>query len=84
MGGFDFFHLFRFMLAIFATAYTLIGIGQFAWQWRRDSAAAGRGEALMRRYLIVQFLRIKTRRFLWDLLEIAALLAVLFYLVGRH
>lgn len=84
MPGFDAFHFFRYLLAVFVTSYAVIAMGQFVRQWRRDTAAAAREEALLRTYLVVHLLRVRIRPFLRDLLEIAALLVVLLILIWRH
>lgn len=84
MPAFDAFPFFRFLLAVFVAAYTLIATGQFVREWHRDSMASAREEALVRRYLVVHVLRIRIKPFARDLLEIAALLAIFAYLVGRH
>ena len=79
----DPFTLFRWLLAIVGTVYTLVCTGQAAYRWL-DFFGSSREKALLGRYTLVLLLRTKFRRFAWELCQIAALLVVLAGLIYGH
>ena len=84
MTGRDVFDFYRFLLTVLVSTYAGVRLVQFFWRWQIVTRSAPRAEALARRYLMVQFLRVRTSRFALDLLTIAALLAVLAWLISLH
>ena len=84
MTGRDIFDLFRYLLAIFVATYLVLRAANFIMQIQSAAESAGRRGTLMARYMWVQLLRARLRRFSWDLAQIAALLALLVYLLILH
>jgi hypothetical protein len=80
----DLFALYRWLLAIVVSVYTVIRLAQTVNNWVGYLWSAHPRSGTMRRYLTVQLLRIRLRRFTLDLLEIAALTAVLTVLLWLH
>jgi hypothetical protein len=81
---FDLFAFYRFILTVFVASYAVVRLGCLMWRWQSFGADDPRGMGLIRRYLIVQFLRTRLRRFLPDLAAIGVLLLVLLLLIGAH
>ena len=77
------FTIFRWQLSIVCTIYAVIMTWQWLYGWlvwfgsSRQTAALGR-------YASVLLVRIKIRRFSWELLQIAALCAIFMGLVYLH
>jgi hypothetical protein len=84
MRGNDLFGLYRQLLVIVVGTYTVVRMVNFVWHWQLATRSAGRAEAIARRYLVVQVLRLRIRRFVLDLLEVGVLLVVLGYLLWLH
>ena len=84
MTGRDIFDLFRCLLVIFVATYLALRAANFIMQIQTAAESAGRRGTLMARYMWVQLLRARLRRFSWDLVQIAALLALLVYLLILH
>ncbi len=84
MPGGDLFDFYRQVLLIVAGTYTVLQTTNFVLRWRMATTAAGRTEALARRYLVVQLLRVRLRRFAFDFLQLAVLIGVLAYLLWLH
>ncbi len=74
------FELFRWQLAVICTIYAGVVTWQSLWSWltwfntSRPAAAVGRYAGLL-------LLRIRMRPFLWELLQIAVLIALFGYIV---
>ncbi len=81
---FDLFEFYRYLLAVLVASYATARLITFIWRLGRVDAADPRSHVLLRRYLVVQLLRLRVGRFAWDLTVIAALLMVLVSLVLRH
>ncbi len=84
MRGSELFDLYRQVLVIVVGTYAVVKTVNFALRWQAKTSAARRAEAVARRYLVVQFLRLRIRRFTLDLLQVAALLVILSYLLWLH
>lgn len=84
MSGSDVFDLYRQSLTLVVGVYVVFRTANFVIQWQAAIASARKPEAILRRYLAVQFLRVRVRRFAFDLLQVAVLVAVLGYLVWLH
>lgn len=82
MTGADIFDVYRMTLAIVFGCYAIVRTAHFVWHWQADTQRAGRHEALLRRFLLTSLMRARLRRFWFDLVQIAVLLAVFAYLVG--
>jgi hypothetical protein len=76
----DFFRFFRFVLATVVSIYATVLTLQWAWGWYCWLAGGDRYISLMRRYLIVQGLRLRVKEFWGDVL-ICALLFIVFCLM---
>jgi hypothetical protein len=78
----DFFHFFRYGVGWIATVYATVVTVQSLYGWYVYLTAADRYTLLMRRYLIVQAVRLRFRMFGGDLL-ICLLLCAAFVLLWR-
>lgn len=83
MKAFDLFDVYRFGLAVLVLAYAAVRTTLFVWNWvyRPESILSS---SLVRRYIIVLLLRLRFRRFAYELGSVACLLAVFLYLVRLH
>lgn len=79
----DPFTVFRWLLAIVGTVYTLVCTGQAFFRWLAFFASS-REKALLGRYTLVLLLRTKLRRFAWEFCQIIFLLAALAGLLYVH
>ena len=83
MPNIDLFQIFRWLLATICTVYTLV----YSWQtligWLNYFNSSRYG-MMMGRYTAILLLRIRFRRFAWDLLHIVALVGLFFYIVYLH
>ena len=78
----DFFNFFRYLLATIATVYATVITLQSLWGWYIWLSGQDKYVSLVRRYVIVQGLRLRFRGFWGDLL-ICGLLCVVFLLLWR-
>jgi hypothetical protein len=78
------FHLYRYMLVIVVSCYVTVRLVTFIWRWQLNVQSAERPEALVRRYAVTLFLRVRLRRFWFDFLQIGTMLAALIYIVMLH
>lgn len=84
MHDFDLFHLFRRALALVMAVYVSVNTVSFLYRWLARGVDRSRTESFVRGYAITLFLRMRLRTFAGDFLQIAALTAVLAYLVSLH
>jgi hypothetical protein len=84
MPSFDLFELYRFLLASLVCVYVTVRLVAFIWQWQGFGRGGQVGSALLRQYLIVLLLRIRLRRFVYELMVIGGLAAVLVLLLRMH
>ena len=83
MQGFDLFEFYRFMLAVLVSIYSLGRLITFIWRWQ-VAAEGWLGSALLHRYLVVLLLRMRFRRFAYELIVIGGLLLTLVLLIDAH
>ena len=84
MRGSDVFDLYRQLLAMIGGSYATVRLILFVWRFQVATRSAPRFEALGRRYLVLQLLRVRISRFVVDLLQITVLMGVLYYLLRLH
>ena len=84
MRTFNLFEFFRFMLTVLVTTYTIIRLVTFIWRWQGAVGGAHGGNAVFYRYLGVLLLRTRLRRFLYELVTLGGLIAVLALLILFH
>ncbi|MCK4659859.1 MAG: hypothetical protein KAV82_10100 [Phycisphaerae bacterium] len=84
MSEFDLFSVHRRALMIVVGTYSVIRLIQSIWRWRIGGLAAGRHETLLRRWVELSLLRVRIRRFVFDVLQIVLLAAILIYLLWLH
>ncbi|NLX20753.1 MAG: hypothetical protein GXY55_03655 [Phycisphaerae bacterium] len=80
---FDMFFTFRWLLAIVCTVYAVVCIWR-SWVGWLMYFRSGRRTAVLGHYAMVLLLRVRIRRFSCELFQIAALLAILGWLVYVH
>lgn len=78
----DLFQFFRYVLGVIVTIYFLIITLQSLWGWYVWLSAGDRYVSMLRRYLVVQGLRLRFKAF-WGDVIICILLAVAFLLLWR-
>jgi hypothetical protein len=76
----DFFDFFRYALGTVATIYATIVTFQSLWSWYVWLAGSDKYISLVRRYVVVQGLRLRIRAFWGDVL-ICILLTVTFFII---
>jgi hypothetical protein len=79
----DLFEVYRWLLLIVGTVYTIVCLGQVLWRWL-DYFGQSRPKRVLGHYAVVLLLRTRLRRFAWDLCQVGALLAVLLYIIYLH
>jgi len=80
----DLFVLYRKLLFVFCTIYTVTRLSQAAVRWARYLAFPDRSRRMLRSYLFVQVLRTRWRRFWVEYIRIAALLGIISFIVWLH
>jgi hypothetical protein len=80
MPDIDFFQMFRYTLGTIATVYATVVLLQSMWTWYVWLAGTDKYIALVRRYVIVQGLRLRFKAF-WGDVVISVLLCIVFYLL---
>jgi len=80
MPAIDFFDFFRYALGTVVTIYATIVTLQSLWSWYVWLAGSDKYISLVRRYVIVQGLRLRIRAFWGDVL-ICVLLTVAFFII---
>jgi hypothetical protein len=80
---FDMFFTFRWLLATVCTVYAVVCIWR-SWANWLTYFRSGRRPAVLGRYAMVLMLRLRIRRFTWELFQIVGLLAILGWLVYIH
>lgn len=78
----DFFHFFRWLLAVVVTIYATVITLQSAWDWLGWLSGKDKYTSLLRRYVIVHGLRLRFRSF-WGDVIICSLLCLVFMLIWR-
>ncbi len=80
----DIFYVWRRLLVIVCTIYTVLRLGQTAVRWRGYLYAGTRTADVMRHYLFVQVLRLKVQRFALELAQILILTGLLLAVMWAH
>jgi len=83
-GGDDPFLFFRFLLVLFGTFYTLLRGAESLIRLVNLLYRPGRRYEVLRHYVVVQLLRVRFRRFGWDYLHIAGLIAIMVFVIWLH
>jgi hypothetical protein len=78
----DLFQFFRFLLAVAVTVYFTIITAQSLWSWYVWLASSDKYMTLLRRYLLVQTLRLRFKAFWGDVL-ICLFLGIAFIMLWR-
>ncbi len=79
----DLFDMYRWMLVVIGTVYTLICMAQTLFRWL-DYFGESRRTQVLGHYAVVLLLRVRLRKFMWDLCQIGALLAIFGLVVYAH
>jgi hypothetical protein len=82
MPDIDFFNFFRYALAVVVTIYATVVTLQSLWGWYVLLASGDKYTIMLRRYILVQALRLRFRAFWGDVL-ICVLLCVAFVIMWR-
>ena len=80
----DLFHLFRAALVTVCSIYALLQIGSTLRRLNLYLTPTRRDRAMLRGYIMVHLVRLRVRRFAFDLMEILILLGALIYIVRLH
>jgi hypothetical protein len=80
---FDLFELFRWLLAIVCTVYTVVVTWRSLLGWLAYFQSS-RETAVLGRYTLVLLLRTRFRRFAWELVQIIGLTVALLLLLYAH
>ena len=80
----DLFFFWRRVLVIACTVYGLVRLAQTAVMWYSRLTAPGRTVAMTRQYMLLQLLRVSPRRFLWQIIDLLVLSALLLTLIYLH
>lgn len=80
----DLFGFYRWILFLIGTVYTIVVTGRSVLSWLEWLWSPERWSGPLRRYVLVQALRIRFRRFTLELAEIAALAGAFAVLVWLH
>ncbi len=80
----DLFEFWRLVLGILCTFYATVVTVRSLWGWCVYFSGTDRSTALMRRYVVVQLLRLSPGRFTWELLQIGFWLAALIVVLRLH
>lgn len=84
MRGGEIFDLYRHLLALVVGTYVAVRTVNLIWRWQLATGSADRLEGLLRRYLVASVLRVRVRRFVFELGQVFLLIGVLSYLVWLH
>ncbi len=79
----DLFEMYRWLLVIICTVYTVICVGQSLYGWIGYFSQSRRTQVLGH-YAVVLLLRTRLKKFRRDLLQIGVLLAILGVIVYAH
>ena len=77
----DLFAFYRRLLLVLVSTYGVIRLIQFIWRWRAGGLGARRHEAMVRHWVELSVLRLRFRRFAFDVLQIVVLATILAYVV---
>ncbi|MCP4589768.1 MAG: hypothetical protein GY842_03405 [bacterium] len=77
MLDFDLFGLYRRVLLIVVGTYSFIRLIHGIWRWRMGTQRSQRKQVLLRRWVELSVLRVRMRRFTFDILQIVLLMVLL-------
>lgn len=80
----DLFEFWRFILTVACFVYAAVVTIQSLWSWMLFLSGPERTTTLMRRYVIIQLLRLRLRPFGGELIQTAIWTVVLVWLVRAH
>ena len=80
----DLFDLYRFILAVLVCSYGVVRLIAFVWRWQGELSQAGGPTSRFLRYAGLLLLRLRVRRFAYDLSVVAGLFVVLVLLIRLH
>lgn len=80
----DLFEQWRLLLALACTVYATLVTLKSLWGWMVYFSAPDRPTSVLRRYAIVQLLRLRFGRFAWELLQIGFWLTIALVLLTLH
>jgi len=80
----DLFRIWRLLLLVVGTSYTMVRLVQGLYNWNRRLDRRQRSTAMARKYVVVKLLGIRWRRFARELILIGVLAAVLIALLIVH
>ncbi|MHC4442129.1 MAG: hypothetical protein ACYTF1_01625 [Planctomycetota bacterium] len=83
LGNIDLFHMFRWMLATVCTVYVIVCTFKSIVAWLKYFQSS-RETAVMGRYATLLLIRLRFRRFFWDLCQILILTAILAWVLYAH
>jgi hypothetical protein len=78
------FDLFRCVLVVLILSYCTVRLSMFVWAWQAGKTRACRHERVIRRYLEASMIGLRLRRFWFDLMQIAVLALILWWVVSLH
>jgi hypothetical protein len=82
-GDVDLFVLYRWFLATVCLIYAMVRLGYSLGQWL-SYFGRSRRTTVLGHYVGVMLLRVRMKRYVWDLCQIGLLLAVLGYIIYAH
>ncbi len=80
----DFFQFFRAMLAVACGIYALVVMARSLWSWALYLSGPERTTVLLRRYVLIQFLRLRWRPFVAESMQIVFWGGLLVVLLRMH
>ena len=80
----DLFYTFRYILVTVCTIYATLQLASTLWHWHIYLSPSKRETAVLRHYLLLQLMRLRVHRFVFELLGIVILVGVLAYVVRLH
>lgn len=81
---FDLFYFWRWILVLVCTVYWGLCLAQTMWGWYQYLWSDDRSAAMMRRYVFVQFMRMRVHRFSRELVQITVLLVLFVAITLAH
>lgn len=80
----DLFEFWRWMLAVVCTVYAAIVLIRSAWDWCEFLSGRQKAAVVLRRYILLQLLRLRIRTFGVEIAKIIILCALFIQLVQIH
>ncbi|NOS99896.1 MAG: hypothetical protein HOP29_04655 [Phycisphaerales bacterium] len=78
------FEIYRRLLFLAVGVYAVVRSVAFIWRWELAGRGADRTESLLRRYVVSLLVRVRALRFWWEFVQLAALAAILVFLLKLH